>query len=107
MKIEISRHPRSGVVSASLIDEHGQFVRTIKHLVLHSPTGFEYGYGGSGPSDLARSIIGHMLVTNDPPPALYQAFKWDKIAPLDRSVDTHAFTYEELDEWIAANGVAK
>lgn len=29
----------------------------LKHCNLHSPDGFETGYGGSGPSDLAASIL--------------------------------------------------
>lgn len=29
----------------------------VAHVVWHSPTGFEYGYGGSGPADLALSIL--------------------------------------------------
>src|SRR5512135_81505 len=29
----------------------------LRHLVKHSPTGFSWGYGGSGPADLALSIL--------------------------------------------------
>lgn len=29
----------------------------LQHVMLHSPTGFETGYGGSGPADLALSIL--------------------------------------------------
>ena len=29
----------------------------LPHVVRHSPTGFEWGYGGSGPSDLALSVL--------------------------------------------------
>lgn len=31
--------------------------RPLPHVVHHSPTGFEWGYGGSGPADLALSIL--------------------------------------------------
>jgi hypothetical protein len=31
--------------------------RTLAHYVRHSPDGFSWGYGGSGPSDLARCIL--------------------------------------------------
>jgi len=47
----------------------------LRHLVHHSPTGFEWGYGGSGPADLARSIIADALGTENPDPAVYQEFK--------------------------------
>ena len=52
----------------------------LRHLVHHSPTGFEWGYGGSGPADLARSIIGDVLGSTDPDPAIYQPFKWQFVA---------------------------
>jgi hypothetical protein len=47
----------------------------IPHLVHHSPTGMEFGYAGSGPADLARSIVGFELQTTNPDPAVYQDFK--------------------------------
>src|SRR5258708_36011467 len=37
-------------------DEKGNHVlanhRTLRHVIYHSPSGFEWGYGGSGPADL-------------------------------------------------------
>lgn len=54
----------------------------LRHLVHHSPTGMEWGYGGSGPSDLARSIVGDLLGTHDPDPAIYQRVKWALVATL-------------------------
>jgi len=35
--------------------------KELKHYVLHSPDGFEWGYAGSGPSDLAYSILWEYL----------------------------------------------
>lgn len=35
--------------------------RLLRHVVLHSPTGFGWGYGGSGPADLALSILCDVL----------------------------------------------
>src|SRR3990172_11008959 len=37
----------------------------LPHRVRHSPDGFEYGYSGSGPSDLARSIVAHFYAVTD------------------------------------------
>ena len=48
--------------------------RPLRHLVRHSPTGFEWGYGGSGPADTARSILADHL-GHPVPPAVYQRFK--------------------------------
>ncbi len=68
-------------------------------LANHSPTGFAWGYLGSGPAQLALAILAD--VTN-PPAAMrhYQAFKHDKIATLGRG----AWTIEAADvlEWLAA-----
>lgn len=35
----------------------------LKHWVRHSPAGFSWGYGGSGPSDTARSLLLDALET--------------------------------------------
>ncbi|HFA48076.1 MAG TPA: hypothetical protein ENJ95_03550 [Bacteroidetes bacterium] len=49
----------------------------------HSPTGFNYGYSGSGPAQLALACCLHLF-----PQLLarlvYQKFKEDYIAPLDQ-----------------------
>jgi len=54
----------------------------LPHLMRHSPDGFEWGYGGSGPSDLARSIVGDLLKQADPSPADYQRVKTELVATL-------------------------
>ena len=56
----------------------------LPHLARHSPTGFECGYGGSGPADLARSIVGFLCGTDDPHPALADQFKWKVVALMPR-----------------------
>lgn len=52
----------------------------LRHLVHHSPDGFNWGYGGSGPADLARSIIGDVTGDENPHPAIYQPFKWEFVS---------------------------
>ena len=54
----------------------------LRHLVQHSPDGFEWGYGGSGPFDLARSIVGDLLGQKDPHPVDYQRIKRALVATL-------------------------
>lgn len=41
----------------------------------HSPSGFEWGYGGSGPAQLALAILADYLADNDRALELYQNFK--------------------------------
>lgn len=37
--------------------ENGNVITNVQHRIKrHSPTGFEFGYGGSGPSDLALNL---------------------------------------------------
>lgn len=46
----------------------------------HSPTGFEMGYGGSGPAQAALAILAHCLEDDDRAVAFHQAFKWQTVA---------------------------
>jgi hypothetical protein len=48
----------------------------------HSPDGFAWGYGGSGPAQLALAIL--CDATGDDAKAVrhYQDFKWERIATL-------------------------
>ena len=50
----------------------------------HSPTGFEWGYGGSGPAQLALAILADALDDDERAARLHQEFKWRVIAPLPR-----------------------
>jgi hypothetical protein len=61
----------------TVFDEKG--TRPLKHIVYHSPTGMEWGCGGSGPLDLARSILADFagIKVAD---MFYQEFKRDFIA---------------------------
>lgn len=48
----------------------------------HSPTGFEFGYGGSGPAQLALAILLDFTNDNELSVKLHQNFKWDFISHL-------------------------
>ncbi len=41
----------------------------------HSPTGFEWGYGGSGPAQLALALLADHLRDDDRAVSLHQDFK--------------------------------
>jgi hypothetical protein len=53
-------------------------------LWLHSPDGPEWGYGGSGPAQLALGLLCDALRDEDAALTLYQSFKWEVIARLDK-----------------------
>ena len=80
MKTYIMKRVGGAAVAEVMVDDGTP--RPLKHLVRHSPTGFEWGYAGSGPADLARSIVGDLMGTDDPSRRLYQAVKFALIATL-------------------------
>ena len=57
----------------------GEARASVPHSARHSPTGIEWGYGGSGPADLALSVL-LALVGDRAAGALYQLFKHEVIA---------------------------
>ena len=52
---------------------------SVPHVPRHSPTGVEWGYSGSGPADLARSVL-LALTDLETADALYQRFKAEVVA---------------------------
>lgn len=65
----------------------------------HSPDGFNWGYGGSGPAQLALAILLSAGVRRDDAVALHQQFKWDIIAPLQQA----SFDMDiDIDAWLSS-----
>jgi hypothetical protein len=48
----------------------------------HSPAGFEWGYGGSGPAQLALALLADALQDDEKAVALHQSFKWAVVGSL-------------------------
>lgn len=48
----------------------------------HSPDGFNWGYGGSGPAQLALALLVHATRNPELALSLYQDFKWGIVARL-------------------------
>src|SRR5258708_5548956 len=48
----------------------------------HSPTGFDWSYAGSGPSQLALALLADALGDDDTALNYYQQFKWDVVTKL-------------------------
>jgi hypothetical protein len=77
--------------------------------VFHSPTGFEWGYGGSGPADLAFNILA-MFVDKEYAFKYHQQFKWDFVAKIPREGGTISgldiicwlYARTEADPWVSA-----
>lgn len=87
-------------------------------IVNHSPTGFEYGYGGSGPAQLAIGILADYFervarrtfpewtadlraeVVRRLAIRWHQRFKFHAIATADRSVMTWSLSAADVDEYL-------
>lgn len=83
---------------------NGYATANVPHaIVRHSPTGFEWGYGGSGPADLALNIL--YAVTGDGYVAdsLYQQFKWDVIAKVPE--EGGVIKRDEIFKWLEGKGI--
>lgn len=65
----------------------------------HSPDGFEWGYSGSGPAQLALALLLEEGCTDAQAINLHQEFKRALIANLER--DNWRFTGEFVRAWIA------
>jgi len=68
----------------------------LKHIVRHSPDGFNWGYGGSGPADTALSILTD-CVGRDVANAFYQRFKSEFVEDWK---DDFQITEYEIKDWL-------
>ena len=77
------RTPRGAIVEAQT--PAGAWHRLDPRLDLrnHSPTGFEWGYGGSGPAQLALALAASRL-PDLLAHTIHQYLKWTLVATLDR-----------------------
>lgn len=93
----------------------GTIYTNVHHLIRHhSPTGFEFGYPGSGPSDLALNILENMLNARghngnrvktwdengawDIAWSLHQDFKWEFLVDVPRQ--GAAIDYAVANAWL-------
>lgn len=65
----------------------------------HSPDGFSWGFGGSGPSQLALALLAD--ATGDDAKALryYQDFKWEFVARLEQDAPWE-MTQDRITGWV-------
>lgn len=71
--------------------------------ISHSPDGFEWGYEGSGPAQLAFAMLTHATgsVTAQ---KYYQQFKRAKIAPISQRCSLWRMTRASVIEWLKEQG---
>jgi len=71
-----------------------------QRIIYQSPTGMEYGYGGSGPADTALNILIH-FVSGRRAFELHQEFKSHFIAPVPQNAKIH-ISRSAVEEWLDA-----
>ena len=73
-----------------------------QHVYNHSPDGFSWGYGGSGPAQLALALL---LFYTNPKYAVanYQQFKFDVLMTVAQDAD-FSMPVKRVREWCAAHG---
>ena len=67
----------------------------------HSPAGFEWAYGGSGPAQLALAILLDVFGAGAPELEMYQDFKWKFVANFN--VEKWELSEDDIRQWFRAN----
>ncbi|TDI17450.1 MAG: hypothetical protein E2P05_02240 [Acidobacteria bacterium] len=107
---------RDNSIVVHVKEERGTWFKPLPHISYHSPDGFEWGYGGSGPADLALAILtdffnekphevraearkGRALEVPSSAVHFHQQFKEKFIVGLPKA--GWKITEEQIKEWIA------
>ena len=69
---------------AAIVTVDGRRLNPRRDLWNHSPSGFEWGYCGSGPAQLALAILADHCGDDEQALNLYQRFKWAVVVELPR-----------------------
>lgn len=95
MKIYKGKKSYGGVGQVIIVRDNGEEY-PLEHIERHSPDGFNWGFGGSGPADTALSILTDCLGM-DLANQLYQLFKWVFVASWG---EEWSITEEKIREWV-------
>ena len=68
-------------------------------MVNHSPTGFAWGYQGSGPAQLAYALLYHVTRDQETAQRFYQRFKSDVIGAMPME-DNWKLSYNDIVGWL-------
>jgi hypothetical protein len=92
---------RDAAGRALITVKDGDMLYPLKHIIVHSPTGMDFGYGGVGCNDAAISILtdltGGMPVANT-----YRPFKSEFIATIDPD-EGGSIPEDEIMDWLKVN----
>lgn len=83
--------------NCSVLVKDGDKTYPLAHVELHSPTGLNWGYSGSGPADTALSILADHFGERGKAETLHQDFKWAFVAGFK---DHWELTSEQIEKWL-------
>jgi len=104
-RIPLLGNPRGAFDINLKRNRNGAAEANVPHAIVHhSPDGFEWGYGGSGPAELALNILASMIGKEAAQRnGLYQKFKWDFISVMPEEGGT--IKAADIERWLKENGV--
>src|SRR5690242_4263124 len=79
--------------------DHARLLNPRYDLRNHSPDGFEFGYAGSGPSQLSLALLADALGDDDRAQDMYQSFKFKVIGRI--TGDRFEMTEDEIKQKVA------
>jgi hypothetical protein len=97
---ESDDYPHVGAVKIYEGDDDRGLLPPCNDHVNHSPDGFAWGYGGSGPAQLAYAILFSVTEDRDKTQEFYQLYKWSVVCRLPEEpwTITAASVLDWLDE---------
>jgi len=97
-KIYLGHRGEDGSLEVEVFDRDRKIIQPLRHVGIHSPDGFEWGYGGSGPADLALSILADLF--DEALPLYVNASRaWEKTEWRDQVTDWKAWRYHQEFKW--------
>jgi hypothetical protein len=91
-------HVTVRIVGRHGVPMHGRRLRLRLDLDNHSPTGVEWGYGGSGPAQLALALLADAVNDDERALRLHQPFKWAVVAKWKQD-EAWSMTDEDVRVW--------
>jgi hypothetical protein len=111
MKVYTGRRDRAGNCVVRVIEDGDAHELPMRlDLYNHSPTGFEWGYGGSGPAQLALALIADAINDDGMALWLHQKFKFKVVGSLPRDAPwqlTRAEIVQTLVDLCVANSFGR
>lgn len=96
----MKRYQGTRLDGAANVTVNGQALHPRLDLGNHSPNGFEWGYSGSGPAQLALALLADALGDDNTAWSLHQDFKRNVVAILPRA--GWKLTEEEIRQSVEA-----